>query len=170
MSMFTGIIVIVVAVILNITWVLISKRLDATPSVPNYKPDNGVNAISLKAVPEILAKYGIKAESSLLNSFPLSPCVKSFFDDHERLEIDYIIDLNRSYLSVPYVENDDFLRIGLMSCEDDLLVRKSADDMNIYIVGSEDGNPKDPELFATSFENLLAIACHDKNRLDAECL
>ena len=101
MSMFTGIIVIVVAVILNITWVLISKRLDATPSVPNYKLDSGVNSISLKAVPEILAKYGIKAESSLLNNFPLPPCVKSFFDAHERLEIDYIIDLNRSYLSVP---------------------------------------------------------------------
>ena len=53
-----------------------------------------------------------------------------------------------------------------MNEEDDLLVRKSNLDNNVYIVGCEDGNPKNPELFATSFENLLAIAWHDKREME----
>ena len=79
-----------------------------------------------------------------------------------------VIDLDRKYLADSYKANPDFARIGLMNEEDDLLVRKSNLDNNVYIVGSEDGNPKDPEVFATSFENLLAIAWHNNKELEGE--
>ena len=41
--------------------------------------------------------------------------------------------------------------------EDVILVRKSTVDGNIYRVGCEDSNPAAPEVYATSFENFIAM-------------
>ena len=166
MSLTACVIIFIVAIVLNLAWVMIEKRLDAEPSVPNYRPDEGVDDVSLKAVPEVLKNFGVAASSACTIATPLPQDVKSFFERYERLLLEGVIDLNRSYLESPYGENEAFIKIGLMSEEDDLLVRKSDSDANIYIVGSEDGDPKAPELFATSLTNLLVIAWHDYNRLE----
>lgn len=165
MSLTVGIIVLFIAVTLNLAWVMIEKRLDAKPSTPNYRPDEGVDDVSLKAVPEVLKKFGATSSSALTATMLLPQDIRSFFDRYERLRLEDVIHLDRSFWGNPYNENESFVKIGLMGEEDDLLVKKSDLDANIYIVGSEDGNPKSPELFATSFTNLLAIAWHDYNRL-----
>lgn len=168
MSLATGIFLMVGAILLNVVVVLVTRRLDRGPVAPNYIPDLGVDADSLNAVPELLVKYGVKADIRFAPVNNMPDEVLAFFEDYEGLKVDYVINLCRSYLTTPYIENADFIRIGLMNCEDNLLVRKSAEDANIYIVGAEDSDPKKPELFATSFANLLAIVWHEKKELDAE--
>ena len=166
----TVIVIIVGAILVNLVVNYISYRVDREPSVPNYLPNNGVDDESLTAVPALVEKFGVAASSPAVGDLQLPTPVKAFFGQYQGLRVNLVIDLDRKYLADSYKANPDFARIGLMNEEDDLLVRKSNLDNNVYIVGSEDGNPKDPELFATSCENLLAIAWHDKNRLDAECL
>lgn len=165
MSLTVGLIIIIIAGALNLAWVMIEKRLDAKPSAPNYRPDEGVDDVSLKAVPEVLKKFGATSSSALTTTMLLPQDIRSFFDHYERLCLEDVIHLDRSFLGNPYDENESFVKIGIMREEDDLLVKRSDSDANIYIVGSEDGNPKSPELFATSLTNLLAIAWYDNNRL-----
>lgn len=165
MSLSTGVMILIIAGVLNLVWVKIEKRLDAKPTCPNYHPDDGVDEASLKAVPDVLKNFGVTA-SSAFTIATLLPCdVRSFFDHYEELRLDDVIHLDRACLESPYVENDAFVKIGLMGEEDVLLVKNSDSDDSIYIVGCEDDDPKAPELFATSLANLLAIAWHDYNRM-----
>lgn len=165
MSLTVGVIILIIAGALNLAWVMIEKRLDAKPSAPNYRPDEGADDVSLKVVSEVLKKFGATSSSALTATMLLPQDIRSFFDRYERLCLEDVIHLDRLFLEKPYDKNEAFIKIGSMGEEDDLLVKRSDSDANIYIVGSEDGNPKSPELFATSLTNLLAIAWHDYNRL-----
>ena len=162
----TVIVIIVGAILVNFAVNYISYRVDREPSVPNYLPNDGVDDESLTAVPALVEKFGVVASSPSVGDLQLPTPVRAFFGQYQGLRVSLVIDIDRKYLADQYKANPDFVRIGLMNEEDDLLVRKSIHDENIYIVGSEDGNKKNPELFATSFTNLLAIAWHDKREME----
>lgn len=164
----TVIVIIVGAILVNLAVNYISYRVDREPSVPNHLPNDGVDDESSTAVPAFVEKFAVAASSPSVSDLQLPTPVRAFFGQYQGLRVSLVIDLDKKYLADPYKANPDFARIGLMNEEDDLLVRKSIHDENIYIVGSEDGNPKNPELFATSFENLLAIAWHDKREMERE--
>jgi len=126
---------------------------------PNYIPDYGLKAELVEQVSPVVMKYGKKATSQLPSAFALPRAIRSFFDKYESLCLDGDgVVLSRTFLETPYRGNDDFLQIGTLSYgEDTILVRKDKSDDNIYIVGCEDDDPAKPEVYATCFENFIAM-------------
>lgn len=128
-------------------------------SCPNYIPDYGLKPESKALVPSVIEKNGKKTNMELLHTFDMPHPVSDFFARYENFSLDGDgVVLDRKFVEAPYPENDDFLQIGTISYgEDVILVRKSTVDGNIYIVGCEDSNPAAPEVYATSFENFIAM-------------
>ena len=166
MSSLTGLLIFIGAIMLNVAWVIFEKRIDARPVSPNFHPDHGVDIKALLPSRDIYDRFGVVSTVPYIPSIKLPAEIKRFFQDYQRLRIDCVLELDRIFLEHPYQENSRFIKIGLMNEEDDLLISKSENNENIYIVCSEDGDPNVPELFATSFRNLLDIAWHDYNRIE----
>lgn len=126
---------------------------------PNYIPDYGLKAELKEQVSSVIAKYGVKATSRLSSALALPRVIRLFFDEYENLCLDGDgVVLSRAFLETPYRGNDGFLQIGTLSYgEDTILVRKEQSDDNIYIVGCEDDNPAKPAVYATNFENFIAM-------------
>lgn len=126
---------------------------------PNYIPDYGLKAELMEQVSSVIAKYGEKAASRLPSELALPRKIRSFFDEYESLCLDGDgVVISRAFLETPYRGNDGFLQIGTLSYgEDAILVRKDQSDDNIYIVGCEDDDPAKPAVYATSFENFIAM-------------
>lgn len=156
--------IVVVAIIINVLVNYISRRVDKEPCAPNFLPDSGVDVESLSAVPALIEKSGVLASSRFGFGGRLPSEIRAFFDKYQMLRVDGVIHLSREFFDQTYKANLDFVRFGLMNEEDDLLVRRSGMDSNIYIVGCEDGDWKEPELLATSFDNLMAIAWRNYKR------
>lgn len=126
---------------------------------PNYIPDYGLKAELKEQVSSVIAKYGVQATSQLSSALALPRVIRLFFDEYENLCLDGDgVVLSRAFLETPYRGNDGFFQIGTLSYgEDTILVRKEQSDDNIYIVGCEDDNPAKPAVYATSFENFIAM-------------
>ena len=126
---------------------------------PNYIPDYGLKAELMEQVSSVIAKYGAKAASQLPAALALPRKIRSFFDEYESLCLDGDgVVVSRAFLETPYRGNDSFLQIGTLSYgEDAILVRKGQSDDTIYIVGCEDDDPAKPAVYATSFENFIAM-------------
>lgn len=126
---------------------------------PNYIPDYGLKVELKEQVSLVIEKYGEKATSRLPSTLALPRTIRSFFDEYENLCIDGDgVVISRAFLETPYRGNDGFLQIGTLSYgEDAILVRKDQSDDNIYIVGCEDDDPAKPAVYATSFENFIAM-------------
>lgn len=143
----------------NLFFLLLRRWEAKGVSTLNYIPDYGLKAELKKQVPLVIEKYGGKATLRLPSTLALPRTIRSFFDEYESLCLDSDgVVLSRAFLETPYRDNDDFLQIGTLSYgEDTILVRKDKSDENIYIVGCEDGAPAKPEVYATSFENFIAM-------------
>ena len=136
------------------------RRLEAKEkSCPNFIPDYGLKPEWVSKVPSIVKTYGKKADSQFTCACLLPHSIKSFFTDYESfcLDGDGVV-LARRFIETPYRENDDFVQIGTLSYgEDAILARKNIADDNIYIVSCEDGDPANPEVYATSLEDFIAM-------------
>ena len=136
------------------------RRLEAKEKAcPNFVPDYGLKPELVAKVPSIVKKYGKKADSQFTCACLLPHSIKSFFTDYESFSLDGDgVVLARNFVENPYCENNDFMQIGTLSYgEDVILARKDIADDNIYIVSCEDGDPAQPEVYATSFENFIAM-------------
>lgn len=150
---------IILCISANLLFFLLRRwEANSKPS-PNYIPDYGLTAELMQRVSSVIAKYGEKAASQLSSALALPRKIKSFFDEYESLCLDGDgVVVSRAFLEKPYRSNDSFLQIGTLSYgEDAILVRKDQSDDNIYIVGCEDDDPAKPALYATSFENFIAM-------------
>ena len=128
-------------------------------SCPNYIPDYGLTQDLVARVPSVIEQNGRKATTHFSCPCALPDSVRSFFSVCQNfcLDVDGVV-LDRKFTEVPYSENADYLQIGTLSYgEDVILVRKDRSDENIYIVGCEDDNPANPEIYATCFTNFIAM-------------
>lgn len=143
----------------NLLFFLLRRWEAKGKSSPNYIPDYGLKAELMEQVSSVIAKYGEKAASQLPSTLVLTRTIRCFFNVYENLCLDSDgVVLSRTFLATTYRDNDGFVQIGTLSYgEDAILVRKDQSDENIYIVGCEDDDPAKPEVYATSFENFIAM-------------
>ena len=140
------------------------RRMEAKDSSSrNYIPDYGVTPYLLAQVPRVIEEYGKKATRQYSFDCDVPRSVKIFFDQYESISIGGGgIVIKREYLKTPYKENADFLMIGTISYgEDVILVHKTLDDESIYIVSCEDGDPNNPEVYATNFKKFIAMGIRE---------